>query len=272
VVQQASDQATGAGMLATPRTPRNLGGQLAEVFAARARAVSQLRSALDGLLGMHPLPVAGGSHSGSTDAAAPTLLTFMQATNRITAAGQLLARSDQEYEGVRHDLAGSAAHAKIPSSVWITNAAVWQIGSVATQVDLVASSTSLSATHRLVLRTVRLTPQALPAVNGTVPPNVSVLSPTSKVEVSVVLANLGTVDEPHASVTFALTRQTTGKTVLQTRTTSLAAAGSLTLPGVIFTVKPGHTYQLTVSVVLPSNEPSGVGSTLTKLLQIAPAT
>ena len=88
------------------------------------------------------------------------------------------------------------------------------MGSVAAQVDLLATSSTLEATHYVVIRTVRLSPPALPTPQGT-PSSVSVLSPTSQIGVTVVLANQGSSDEPHVSVRFSLADQTSGATVTQ---------------------------------------------------------
>ena len=103
-------------------------------------------------------------------------------------------------------------------------------------------------------------------------PGLSVLSPTTQVVVQVVLSNLGSVDEPHASVQFQLTPQPTGTAVTITRTSGLAAAGSVSLPPVSFKVKPGSSYQLTVAVVLPAGQTDLTGTSLSEVLQIAPST
>jgi hypothetical protein len=272
VVLQTSQQAARANALGVPHTPGDPGKELTVALTDRADAVNQVRSAIDGLLGMHPLPVAGTSLDGATGAQSPTLLSATEATDRIAGAGELLARSDSAYDAARRALAGAAGHARIPASVWIINAQEWQLGSVATQVDLAASSTSLAATHLLVLRTVRLNPGALPSPSGKPSPGLSVLSPTKQVEVSVVLSNLGSVDEPHASVQFALTLQPSGLTTTVTRSAAIASAGSATLEPAYFRVKPGDSYRLTVSIVLPPAQTSVTGSSLTEVLQIAPST
>ena len=111
-----------------------------------------------------------------------------------------------------------------------------------------ATSPTLAATHYVVLRTVRLNPPALPTPPGA-PANVSVISPTSQIGVTVVLANQGSSNEPHVTVRFSLTDQTSGATTSQDRTTSLALAASVTLPGVTLRVKPSTSYLLTVQVI-----------------------
>jgi hypothetical protein len=90
--------------------------------------------------------------------------------------------------------------------------------------------------------------------------------------VQVVLSNLGSVDEPHASVQFQLTPQPTGTAVTITRTAGLAPAGSVSLSPASFKVKPATNYQLTVAVVLPAGQTDATGTSLSEVLQIAPST
>jgi DNA-binding transcriptional regulator of glucitol operon len=266
VVQQAANESSRAS-----RASGSMGAAFASVFLDRAHASSELRSAVDGLLGMHPLPVAGVPVTDTTGASTPTLLSSTEATNRIAAAGSLLTQSDQDFHSLRQALVNSYGHAHLPPSVWVTDAQVWQIGSVATQVDLASMSPSLAATHDLVLRTVRLSPPALPTVNGT-PTGPSVLSPTTTVSVAVVVSNLGSVDEPHASVQLSLTPQPSGTTVTQVRAAAITSGGSVTLDAVTFVVVPGMTYLLTVSIVVPVAQISLDGTSLQKVLEIAPGT
>jgi hypothetical protein len=268
VVEQANQEYTEAVRAGSSDAPQ--AAAFTSVFFDRAQATFLVRAAVDGLLGMHPLPVAGTGDAGGA-AATPTLLSSTAATNRIAAAGSLLARADQVYATVRQALRRSTGRGALPESVWVPNPQLWQVGSVATQVDLVASSSSLAVVHNLVLRTVRLTPPALPTANGD-PTAPSVLTPTGTLGVSVVLANLGSVDEPQASVQISLALQPTGAVVSQTRKAAIVAGGSVTLDPATFAVKPGSSYLLTVTVVLPPGQPSSAGSPLEKLLQIAPGT
>ncbi len=271
VTAQADKEATAAANLATPVTPGGVQGAFATVFAEREQAARAIRSSYDGLLGLRPLPVAGAP-GGQSDvvAAAPTLLSSAQATDQIAAAGTILTRADHSYSSLRRALPRLAGHARLPASRWITDATVWQSGPIATQVQLVSSS--MPVTHRLVLRVVKVTPPALPSPTGAATPGVSTLSPTTRVLVQVVLSNLGSVDEPHASVQFQLVPQPTGTAVTVTRTSSLAPAGSVSLPPVSFAVKPGTSYQLNVAIVVPQGQTDPTGTALSEVLQIAPST
>ncbi len=271
-VQQSADESARAYVAAgsTPLGP--VATQFAAVFAERARSVTQLRAAVYGFLGMQPIHPAGAPSGGSTTGSAgATLLSTTQATNRIAAAGALLAHSDALYRSVRQSLATGAGHGKLPASAWVTRPQLWQLGSVAAQVDLLATSPTLSATHYVVLRTVRLNPPALPTPPGA-PASVSVLSPTSQIGVTVVLANQGSSNEPRVSVRFSLADQTSGATTSQVRTTPLALGASVTLPDVTLRVKPSTTYMLTVQVIPPAGQTITAGTAIEQALQVAPAT
>jgi hypothetical protein len=103
-------------------------------------------------------------------------------------------------------------------------------------------------------------------------PGVSVISPTNTVVLNVVLTNNGTVDEPHASVTFTLARLPTGTTTTARRIVSVRAARSVGLAPVAFAVKPGNSYQLTVAIAAPAGQVVAAGTTFVEGLQISPST
>jgi hypothetical protein len=266
VTQSAQEAAQASALDASGQVQ----AEFAAVFADRAEAVDQVRTAVDGLLGLHPLPVAGAPGSG-TRVVTPALVSSTAATDRIAGAGRLLGRADRAYLAVRRALAGLAGHARLPASTWVTSATTGQLGAVATQVDLVVASSSLAVTHRLVIRAVSLTPPALPPPNGVATPTVSLLSPTTLVTLSVVLSNLGSVEEPHASVQFTLALQPAGATKSMTRSAPLAASASVTLAPASFAVRPGHNYTLTVSVIVPPGQTDVTGASLTETLEIAPS-
>jgi hypothetical protein len=274
LVGQATAEATRAGVLAADG---GIQGQFASVFADREGAVQEVRSAVDGLLGLHPLAVAGAPVAGGSTLRVPTLLSSTQATNRIAAAGRLLIGSDRIYRQVRRALARMAGHARLPSSKWVTAANSWQIGSVATQVDLVAASPKLLVTHQLVLSAVGISPPALPSPTGAATPGLSMISPTKSVTINVVLSNAGSVDESRASVTLTLapvpgTPGAATSPAAATRRTALGAGRSVSLAPASFPVKPGTSYQLTVAVAIPAGPIDATGTSVSQVLQIAPST
>ena len=154
----------------------------------------------------------------------------------------------------------------------MTHPQVWQPGSVAAQVDLLATSTDVGG-DRTTSSCARCgsIPPRLPTPQGT-PSNVSVLSPTSQIGVTVVLANQGSSNEPHVSVRFTLADQTSGATTSQVRTTSLLLGASVTLPTVTMRVKPSTTNVLTVQIILPAGQTLTAGTATQQTLQVAAGT
>jgi hypothetical protein len=271
-VRQTSDESSKATLAAAGGSSQSLGGQFAEVFAERAQAMDELRAAVDGLLGLHADPPAGSPDAlVTTVASSSPTLSATQASNRIAGAGALLRRADSQYRSVRRSLAAALGHGRLPASVWISDPQDWQAGTVAATVDLVATSSTLAVTHNLVLRTIRLNPPALPTPQGTAA-GVLVISPVTQFGVSVVVANEGSVDQPHASVRISMANQTTGAIKTKTLTTAVALGSTVGLPTVDFGVKPGTTYVLTISMVLPPGQTSTLGTATQMTLQVAPAT
>jgi hypothetical protein len=271
-VQQTADESARADIAAGSTPMGSVATAFTTVFAERAESMTQLRAAVDGFLGVQPVPTAGSPPGGTPGGAGnAALLSSTQATNRIAGAGALLARSDALYRSVRRSVVDAAGHGKMPASVWVTRPQMWQPGSVAAQVDLLATSSTLAATHYVVIRTVRLNPPPLPTPQGT-PSNISVLSPTSSIAVSVVLANQGSSDEPHVAVRYSLADETTGATLTQTQSAALGLGGSVTLPSVTMRVKPSTTYVLTVQVIPPAGQTITDGTEAQEQLQVAPAT
>jgi hypothetical protein len=271
-VQQTADQSASAAAAARSTSVGPIGTDFATVFADRAQSMSELRTAVDGLLGMVPPPDPGSSAAeSSTPGDGPAQLSANEAINRITAAGTLLAQADHLYVSVRHELAGAVGDGRLPKSVWVTDPGAWGPGNISAQIDVLATSPNLASTHYLELRTVRLTPPALPAAPGA-SAGVSVISPVTQLGVTVVLANNGSVTEPRATVRFTLANETSASrtSTTQSVTTALAAGASVTLPTVTFGVKPGTTYLLTVSAVLPAGQ-TVVPATLAQALEVAPA-
>jgi len=272
-VQQTAGQAARANLAARSSPSGPVGAEFADVFTERAQSVAELRTAIDGFLGMQPIPTADApaTHSSAPAASPAASLSAAQATSQIAAAGALLSRTDSLYRSVQKSLAAATGHARLPKSVWVTDAGLWQAGSVATQVDLMATSPTLAASHYLLLRTVRLDPPALPTPQGAAA-TVSALSPTSQIGVTAVLGNDGSVGEPHASVRFTLANQSSGATATRVESAALALGVSVTLPTVTFPVTPGTGYTLTVAVILPAGQAETAGTVLQQALQVAPAT
>src|ERR1700677_3123743 len=70
ITAQAGDQAERAAFLANGG---GVQGRFATVFADRAQSADEVRTAIDGLLDLRPLPVAGAPATAATAVAVPTL-------------------------------------------------------------------------------------------------------------------------------------------------------------------------------------------------------
>ena len=91
-VQQTADQSARADLASGAVPSGAVATQLADVFAERAQAMADLRAAVDGFLGMQPIPSTGTVADGPSSVASTTSLSASQATNRIATAGALLER------------------------------------------------------------------------------------------------------------------------------------------------------------------------------------
>src|SRR5580704_5865817 len=272
LVQQTADESVRADAAARATPLGAVGAGFAAVFADRAQSMSDLRAAIDGYLGMRRLPITGtASTTAAAAGAGATLLTATEATDRIAAAGALLAHSDSLYATVRHALRTAAGNGRLSRSAWVSNPQLWAPGAVASQIGLMASAPSLAAVHYLALRTVLINPPALPTPQGGAP-NVSVLTPTTQISVDVVLANDGSVAEPHATVHYTVASQSSGATSGRTHTVALAPGASQALPTANFGVIAGTTYVVTVSVGVPAGQTQLAGTAVQYVLAISQAT
>ncbi len=274
-VQQTSDEAAQAVEIGSPPPSADLATQFSTVMADRATATARLRSTVDQLLGMTPLPVAGAP-STSVPASPATLISVGQATNDLTAVGTLFEQADAEYRQLAATARSLRPAVRLPSSVWVADPlATSPLGAV--RLGAAAAALSVSAAlvpfHHLVVTAVGLTPTAVPgggtgvvgttcvAPQSTVPgPSPTILPPTTRVAVSVTVTNCGTVPETGVSVAVAIAPadppgapapppRGAGGT---SRARVSVASGSSTAPVLsALPVAPGHRYALTVSVSPP---------------------
>lgn len=278
LVSDADAQSRSAALLASPPPADGAGPALASVFAGRALALEELRSGVDGLLGMAPLPVPSGPGSAPSPTAVPTLKPAGWATAMLTRAGARLQRADRAYVALGRSLAAAPGRPRLPRSAWVPDAAAWASGPVAALVAQLAASASLAPVHRLSLVTeaTRLDPGALPpapAVSGsTAPPaGVSVLPPTSSLQVTAVVANDGNVAEQHAQVSASLQAQGASSSTSVQRQVEVGSGGSVAVVLPRLAVQPGTTYTLTLAVRSPAAQSDRSSLEQQVAVQVAPA-
>ncbi len=298
-VTAADQEASEAAALVPPAPTGNVGAGITGVMATRATAVGRLRTTIDQLLGMSPLPIAGSPPS-TTPAVAVPLQSPEVAARAMGSVGRLLEGADAAYRAVAATARRQPGPMRLPNSTWVTSpASTSPLGAVRLSgfaPILAEGSGALVPFHQLVITSVGLSPPAVASgspgtigvgcaqyavstVPGTTP---SVLPPTSTVAVDATVTNCGTVDEAGVTVTETLTLADPAGTAPPPAgarggsahvEASIPAGSSIgpSLPPMI--VAGGHTYTLTVSLSVPvsqlSNPYGSAGTSQQFLLKIS---
>jgi hypothetical protein len=292
-VDATAAEATQATQLEPPSPDADVGERFAGVMADRATAAVDLRTALDRMLGMSPLPVAGAPSATAPPSTAP-LISIGQTSARLAAVGLLLQRTDGDYRRLTADIRQQRLPIRLPRSVWVPAPAptaplgAIQLGAAA---PALAASASLVPIHQLVITAVGLTPPAvatggpgtvgdgcgtpMSTVPGAAP---TVLPPTASLDVGVTVTNCGTVVESDVAVSETLTLADpagatpppAGAGGSGSRVVVTLEPGSSTAPPLApLTVASGYRYTLTVALTIPPGQTDPTGSTQQFLLQIA---
>jgi hypothetical protein len=294
-VTSTAAQSRRATALERPAPTADTGPRFAAVMADRAAAALALRSNIDQLLGMTPLPVAGAPQSSAPTTPA-LLITPGQAATGMTAAGVLFRQADDEYRALLADLRANRVPIHLPGSVWVpapvADAPLGppRLGASAT---LLTASAALVPFHQLVITAIGLEPTPVasggaqtsipgctaPQSNTTSGPP-TVMPPATSVQATVTVTNCGTVVEPVVRVTETLMlvdppgtppppAEASGgsyQAQVSLRSGSSAALSLKPLP-----VVSGHRYTLTLAIAVPvsqaANDPAGSSQQL--LLQIS---
>jgi hypothetical protein len=287
---QESDQ---AARLVPPYPTGQISDQFTNVMTARATGTADLRSTIDQLLGMTPLPIAGAPAT-SIPSPPAVLISIGQATTSMGNAGLAFQQSDADYANLTGQIRRMRLPIHLPRSVWVpVPIARAPLGSpqLASSAAVLGNSTQLVPNHRLAITAVGLSPPAVTTggpgllgadcvgVASNVPgPAPTLLPPTSTVTAEVTVTNCGTVPETGVVVTQTLALADPAGTAppqsgaggSASRATVALPSGSsmaLTLPSL--TVAPGHLYTLTVAVAVPASQQDRAGSSQQFLLQIS---
>jgi hypothetical protein len=304
-VTEATDQSNSAAELVPPAAVGSLDQQLVAVFDERAAAATAMRTTVDGLLGMVPLPVAGSPVSSSTPAQAPPLTTA-QAVTALSSVAAQISKADADYAAVRRALARAPGPVRLPRSSWVTGPqATAPLGptQLAAAPPALAASSVLLAVHQLLISAVGLSPPPVGSP-GTVGVNCAnptsrpaatpptILPPTKELSTQVTVTNCGSVDENGAVVSMSVqlapgspppttTSPARGSTSTSTstaaspspssarRTISLTPGRSISLTLGPLAVAHGSQYVVTVSVTAPSGQANAAGTTQAFLVQIS---
>lgn len=293
VVADATEEAVRASSLVPPEPTGSVSTQFIAVMRARAASTSALRSIIDGLLGMEPLPLAGSPSASSTPAAA-TPLSVAEAAPQMAVVGQDLYTADTAYANLVAYIHRERIPVHLPSSVWVhPPAASTPLGpqSLGATASALSGSAIMAPVHQMVITAIALSPPAVntggaglantncqsPASTGAsaIP---TVLPPTTSVSAAATVTNCGTVTESGVTITQTLTLADPAGTKpppadarggrSHTEVT-LRSGGStaLDLPGI--TVATGHLYDLALAIDLPPGQVNPSGSSQAFLIQIS---
>jgi hypothetical protein len=285
-------QARQARNLASPPPQGDLSSQFTRVMELRASATEALRTTIDQLLGMQPLPVAGET-SSATPAAQDTLISADQASSELAAEGRSFELADAGFRALRASAAALHPPARLHASVWVpapVASAPLGSASLGATAAALASSSALVPFHHLVITAVGLSPPAVPTggvgtvstscvdpastVPGTTP---TVVPPTTTLSALVSVTNCGNVPERGVtvSVTVAVadpvgtTPPPAGLRGGRVQAVVVLASGSSSAPSLgPLPVGAGHRYMLTVAVSLPPGQQDPAGSTQQFLVEV----
>lgn len=276
LVDRSAAQSAQATAMADPSPANGVAAEVADAFSERAQAMAELRTALDRLLQMAPLPRAGAT--GTAVAAVtdpPPALSLRAAQRALSGIGALLREADRSYATARRTLRADPGRASLPRSAWTVRPSVWAATPVAELVGALVASPTLAARHELVLldRTLALTPAPIPA-NATTSPGSAVVPPTSSLRLSVVVADEGNVGARHVSVHAVATPQSgaaAGRAPsARSARLTVAPGGSVAVDLGPLAVRPGTIYSVRVSLSPPPGEVAGAVTSDAFVLDVAP--
>ena len=303
-VASTSQQASEAAGLVPPNPTGDLSTRFTAVMSDRFEAASDLRTTVDRLLGMEPLPLTrapSGVSAPVTQDPAP-LLSIPEASAAMTNAGLLFERADSRYEAFVADIRRQRVRVRLPASTWVPAPAVDaplgpdRLGASA---SALAASPALVPYRQLVITSAGVVPPAVPpavaAVANTGGPGIVgdscraplsitpgatpvVLPPTTTVAADVTVTNCGTVSETGVEVNETVTPVVSagqspppsghrGGSV--DRRVDLRSGSSVALAMPALPVAGGHVYELTLTVSVPPGA-NPAGSSQQFLLQISP--
>jgi hypothetical protein len=228
-------------------SPPDPGGEAAErcatALAGRWGAATRIQGALEGLLG------GPDGHGGGDEASA---------ARRLESAGVLLEVADGSWAACRRELRRAPGSARLPVSAWVRNPGVWSDTALGRFVAALVSSPSLVPVHRLALVTVSTDPASVPGASGVV-----VVPPTTSLQVHVVVADQGNVDEMQVSLVVTAVPQGLARAPAPVGArTALGAGDSVTLSPPPLSVRPASSYLIDITAT------GATGASATKSLSL----
>ena len=266
LVRTTATEAAQATTATRPAPSGDLGPRFERIVADRALGASEIRGAIDGLLGMTPLPIAGAPSTPPLISGA--LLSSTEAATQLTQAGALIASADAAVGGLRRSVAAAPGHPTMIRSVFVKDPTLLSASSMNQLVTDLEASTSLTVVHELTLLAVSLRPSALPTPGSTS----TNLPPTTTLVVTTVIKNLGNVAEKPVVVTASTTPVAGGIAGQVQAVGKVAANGAVSITLPTLAVRPGTPITLQISLTPPAGQGGNPVVSQTQTVVIAPAT
>ena len=254
--------ATAAENSLPPNPTGQLGQRFVHLIGQRAIAVHVFGLTIERLLGIAVTP------PGATSPKVRPLLTTTVATARLTGAGASLGRADEQVGPLRYSFAHAPGHALLHRSVFVADRAAVSPAAMATFVSELEASSSLAIVHQLELSSVALRPAALPTSTA----QTTNLPPATKLRVTALLTNAGTVTEPGIVVTATIAPVSGGRPASVRAGGTAQPGGSLAVALPPMPLSPGTTVTLTITVTTPPGQSDSSTLSQTFTLVVAPST
>jgi hypothetical protein len=238
--------------LSPPVPTGDVVGRCGATMTGRQRAASDVRDALEHLLGGQR-----GRGGGDEATAARTLVS----------AGVMLRSADASWATCRRTLERGPGSARLPVSVWMTHPGLWGQAALGPLVAALVSSASLAPVHQLSVLAVSTDPATVPEATG-----VSVLPPTRNLHVRVVLANQGNVDEQGVVLEVTAVAQGSARAPARVRiTTDIGVGDSVALLPPALSIRPGTSYVLDITAT-PQAPGGSISTSVTLRVAVVPPT
>jgi hypothetical protein len=294
-VADATAESSAATNLVPPASVGSLDQQLVAVFTERAAAATAVRTTVDGLLGLTPLPVPGTPASFNPNSTPVPSLTTPQAVTALSAVATQISKADADYAAVRRALAHAPGPVQLPPSAWVIGrAATAPLG--ATQLPAappaLQASSALAVAHQLLISALGLSPPAVGPVGSTIGDNCpaptsqaavappALVPPTKKLSAQVTVTNCGNV--PESGIVVSLTVQLApgspppkGSTAgasspsVVHKTVALMPGASRSLALGPLAVFHGGLYVVTANVASPTGQTVTAGTSQAFLVQVS---
>jgi hypothetical protein len=266
--------ATRAATLDTPSPPGGIGPAVTGILAARATAVTTVRTTVDRLLQMAPLAVAGPVGTATTQLPAdPAPISPSAAMRALSGVQAGLSHQDGRYAADRRALRGDWGRATLPGSSWESPHPIFGTDGASGLVTRLESSSTLAAVHDVELldKALGVTPAPVPPPPGS-PSGMSVVPPTRSLSLTVVVTDSGNVGGRRIPVSARVAPLDGGTGSAKSATVSVAPGGSVSVVLAPLRVRPGTSYSVTVSLRPPAGEVPGAATSDTFEVKVAPPT